>query len=128
MRPANTTLPGRLSNRIAGVRSSGVGVDTTPPLTAAGFVTPKPVPNKTMVSPGAAGVLLFGTRVVGPTTVLFACSAAAYAPFTKSAGATSCALTLTVALVKLLFETVTVTDPLVGNSIAVTRLICTGLM
>src|SRR6266849_2887580 len=124
MRPANTTVPGTLPNRIAGVTSRGAGVATTRPLTAAGVVTPKPVPNNTMVSPGVAGVLLLGTRVVGPTTVLFACSAAAYAPFRKSAGARICAPTLRVALVKLLFETATVTDPLVGNSAGVTRLIC----
>src|ERR1035437_1727431 len=99
MRPANATWPATLSNRIAGVRSSGAAVVTTPPLTAAGVVTPNPVPNNTMVSPGAAGVLLLGTRVVGPTTVLFACSAAVYAPFRKSAGAAICALTLRVALV-----------------------------
>src|SRR5436853_3849850 len=100
MSPANTTRPATLLNRIAGVRSSGAATDTTLPLTAAGVVTPKPVPKSTMVSPGAAGVLLLGTSVVGPTTVLLTCSAAAYAPFTKSAGATICAGTLTVALVK----------------------------
>src|ERR1035438_9269697 len=98
MRPANTTWPGTLSNRIAGVRSSGGAVDTTAPLTAGGLVTPKPVPNNTMVSPDAAGVLLFATRVVGPTTVPFACTADAYAPLRKSAGATICAVALTVAL------------------------------
>src|ERR1035437_1471964 len=108
MRPANATWPATLSNRIAGVRSSGAAVVTTPTLTA-------------------AGVLLLGTRVVGPTTVLFACSAAVYAPFRKSAGAAICALTLRVALVRLLFETTTVTDPLVGSSTGVTKLICTGL-
>src|SRR5436190_11844129 len=106
---------------MAGVTSSGAAVDTTRPLTAAGVVTPKPVPNKTMVSPGAAGVLLLGTSVVGPTTVLFACSAAAYAPLRKSAGARICALALTVALVRLLFDTVTVTEPLVGKPVGVTR-------
>src|ERR1700756_5477790 len=121
MSPANTTLPATLSNRIAGVSSSGDAVDTTPPLTAPGVVTPKPVPNKTMVSAGAAGVLLFGTKVVGPTTVLFACSAAAYAPMRKSAGARGCEVTLTVVLVKLLFETATLTGPLVGKSTGVTR-------
>src|SRR5580765_1989589 len=113
MRPANTTLPAILLNRMAGVRSSGAAVVITLPLTAAGVVTPKPVPNNTMVSPAVAGVLLLGTRVGGPTTVLLACSAAAYAPFTKSAGATICAVTFTVALVKLLLETTTVTVPLV---------------
>src|ERR1035437_11026831 len=95
MRPANTTWPATLSNRIAGVRSSGAGVDTTAPLTVAGVVTPKPVPNSTMVSPGAAGVLLLGTRGVGPTKILFAWYAAAYEPLRKSAGAAICAVALT---------------------------------
>ena len=60
---------------IAGIIVAGLGFGSphapapvsAAPLTAAGVVTPKPVPNNTMVSPDAAGVLLFATRVVGPT-------------------------------------------------------------
>ena len=80
-------------------RDNGVVIGL--PSGAAGFVTPNPVPYRTIVSPGAAGAAPV-VVLAGPISEPSACVATMCvpSPCRKKAGATSCTWTVTAALAR----------------------------
>ena len=107
----------------------GAGPACTWPFTAAGVVAPKPLPYRTITSPGAAGVPTT-VDVAVPIGAKLVCVAATCPAVSnrKNEGATNCAVTLTGRLVNVLLDTCTETCPVPGKLVDVSALICTGLM
>src|SRR5664279_3012829 len=99
------------------------------PLTTAVVVGPNPLAYSTIVSPGFAGVVSFGNKVVGPIKAPPTCIAARYGPplNTKNDGEIVCASAVKLVLTAPLLVTTTCTDPDMASG-GVRILICVGLM